>query len=97
MRHQRVLQGNNSARTGSDIQDAPNFVDSSKPEAAFSITQLARPKAHHERGAVGLGERFSFALERDDVGARRCDRLGWNDNWNRPGSDRRNLLIVGIK
>ena len=28
---------------------------------------------------MGLGERFSFALERDDVGARRCDRLGWND------------------
>jgi hypothetical protein len=25
---------------------------------------------------MALGERFSFALERDDVGARLCDRLG---------------------
>ena len=30
-------------------------------------------------GAVGLGQRFSFALERDDVRARFCDRLGEND------------------
>jgi len=28
---------------------------------------------------MGLGERFSFALERDEVGARRCDRLGCSD------------------
>ena len=30
-------------------------------------------------GAMGLGERFSFALERDDVHARRWNRLGRND------------------
>lgn len=30
-------------------------------------------------GAMGFGERFSFALERDDVGACRWNRLGWND------------------
>ena len=30
-------------------------------------------KAHHQMGAMGLGKRFSFALERDDVCAR-----GWN-------------------
>jgi len=36
-------------------------------------------KAHHEMGPMGLGERFSFALERDDVRARRWNRLGWND------------------
>ncbi len=28
-------------------------------------------KAHHEMGPVRLGERFSFALERDDVGGSR--------------------------
>jgi hypothetical protein len=33
-------------------------------------------KAHHEMGPMGLGVRFSFALERDDVRARLCDRLG---------------------
>jgi hypothetical protein len=30
-------------------------------------------------GAVGLGQPVSFALERDDVRARFCDRLGGND------------------
>ena len=39
-------------------------------------------KAHHEMGAVGLGERFAFALERNDVRARRRNRLGWNDRLN---------------
>ncbi len=33
-------------------------------------------KAHHEMGPMGLGQRFSFTLERDDVRARLCDRLG---------------------
>jgi len=28
---------------------------------------------------MGLRERFSFALERDDVCARGWNRLGWND------------------
>jgi hypothetical protein len=28
-------------------------------------------EARHEMGAMGLGERFPFALERDDVRARR--------------------------
>jgi hypothetical protein len=35
-----------------------------------------RLKAHHEMGPMGLGERFSFALERDDVRARLGDCLG---------------------
>jgi hypothetical protein len=41
-------------------------------------TSMARLglKAHHEMGPMGLGVRFSFALERDDVRARLCDRLG---------------------
>ena len=34
--------------------------------------------ADHEMGAVGFRERFSFALERDDVSARLGDRLGRN-------------------
>ena len=33
-------------------------------------------RAHHEIGRMRLRERFSFALERDDVRARLCDRLG---------------------
>ena len=30
-------------------------------------------------GAMGLGQRFSFGFERDDVRARRWDSLGCND------------------
>ena len=37
-----------------------------------------RLKSHHEMGAMGLGKRFSFALERDAVGARGGYRLGCN-------------------
>jgi len=46
-------------------------------------TSMARLwlRAHHEMGPMGLGERFSFALERDDVRARLCDRLGGNDRF----------------
>jgi len=35
--------------------------------------------AHHEMGAVGFGQNFSFALERDDVCACVCDGLRRND------------------
>ena len=41
---------------------------------SFDIPTL-RLKAHHEMGPMGFGKRLSFALERDDVCARR-----WNDS-----------------
>ena len=36
-------------------------------------------KAHDQMGAMGLGEGFSFALERDDVRARLGDCFRWNN------------------
>jgi hypothetical protein len=33
-------------------------------------------KAYHEMGSMGLGKRFSFAPDRDDVRIRLGDRLG---------------------
>ena len=40
-----------------------------------SLTQALWLKAHHEMGPMGLGQRFPFALERDDVRARLGNRL----------------------
>ena len=51
------------------------------PGAELSISaKVAR--LDDEVRTVGLGQRFSFALERDDVGARACDRLGWNKRFD---------------
>ena len=45
-------------------------------EPASSITNSLSLRAYHEMGPIGFGERFSFALERDDARARSCDRFG---------------------
>lgn len=43
-----------------------------------SITALAMA-SNPEMEPMGFGERFSLALESDDVHARVCDRIGRND------------------